>query len=275
MGEGTAIETGALPSGHPYARIGSGPRIVLYLPGLSFTAEPSKPASVRRSWRAWLGPIERHGLTVVEIGRRADLPPGSTAAQVAADYADVIRQEWGSAVRVMGISTGGHYAQWLAIHHPELVDRLVLGFTAHRLPPDVRELERRIVDHFFAGRWRTGWALMAPWVLPKYPRVASAVGWLLGPFIAGRPTDLRVLAIDADADEGHDATEHLAEIRCPTLVVSGGLDGAYPPDLVRELVAGLPNVHHVEFPDVGHGGAGARFAEEACAFLGDVNRAPS
>jgi pimeloyl-ACP methyl ester carboxylesterase len=273
MAREIAIETGALPSGHPYARIGSGSRIVLYLPGMSFTADPSTPKSVRRSWRAWLGPIERHDLTIVQIGRRADLPPGSTAADVAADYADLVRGEWGTAVRVMGISTGGHYAQWLAINHPDLVDRLVLGFTAHRLTHDVRVLTRRIVDHFFAGRWRSGWALMAPWVLPKHPRVASAVGWLMGPYIAGRPKDLRVLAIDAHADDVHDATEHLAQIRCPTLVASGGLDLAYPPDLVRELVAGIPDVRHVEYPNVGHGGAGARFAEEACAFLAGVNRA--
>ena len=275
MPEGTAIETGALPSGHPYARIGSGSRIVVYFPGMSFTAEPSTPKSVRRSWKAWLVPIDRHGLTIVQIGRRADLPPGSTAADVAADYADVIQRQWGTAVHVMGISTGGHYAQWLAINHPDLVDRLVLGFTAHRLTPEVRELTRRIVDHFFAGRWRRGFALMAPWVLPKHPRVANAVGWLLGPYISGRPKDLRVLAIDAHADDGHDATERLADILCPTLVISGGLDGAYPPELVRAFVAGLPNVRHVEYPNVGHGGAGARTAEEACAFLAQVNPAPT
>ena len=271
----TTIETGVLPSGHPFARIGSGSRTVLYMPGLSFTAEPSTPKAVRRSWKAWLEPIERHGLTLVEIGRRADLQPGSTAADVADDYADVIRREWGRPVGVMGISTGGHYAQWLAIRHPDLVERLVLGYTAHRVTPEVRQLQRKVVDHFFAGRWRTGYALMAPWVLPKYPRIARAIGWLLGPYVGGRPKDLRVLAIDADADEGHDATAHLAAILCPTLVASGDLDGAYPPELVRELVAGLPNARHIEYQNVSHAGAGARFAEDACDFLGSPALGPT
>jgi len=31
------IDTGRLPSGHPYARIGTGERVVLSIPGLSFT----------------------------------------------------------------------------------------------------------------------------------------------------------------------------------------------------------------------------------------------
>jgi pimeloyl-ACP methyl ester carboxylesterase len=112
---------------------------------------------------------------------------------------------------------------------------------------------------------------MAPWVLPRYPRLARVVGWLLGPYIAGRPKDLRVLAIDADSDETHDATGHLAAIRCPTLVVGGEFDTAYPPALVREFVAGIPDARHVEYAGSGHGGPGARFAEDACAFLSEAS----
>ena len=156
------IETGRLPSGHPYARIGSGSRVVLSIPGLSFTAEVAKPASIRRSWKRWLEPIERHDLTFVDVGRRADLPPGSTSVDIADDYAAVIREQWGSAVGVMGISTGGGYAQWLANRHPELVDRLVLAYTGHRVPPEVAAVQRRAVDHFLAGRWRSGFARWHP-----------------------------------------------------------------------------------------------------------------
>jgi pimeloyl-ACP methyl ester carboxylesterase len=261
------IETGVLASGHPYARIGTGPRVVLSIPGLSFTAEPSKPATIRRWWKAWLGPIDRHGLTIVDVGRRADLAPGSTSADIADDYAEVIRAQWGAPVGVMGISTGGGYAQWLASHHPGLVDRLVLGFTAHRVPPDVLAIEDRAVEHFLAGRWRSGWSLLATWVVPGPRPFARAAGWLIGPSIGGRPADLRVLRLDAFADDHHDATEALAAIRCPTLVASGGRDRAYPPDLVRELVAGIPGARHIEYPTAGHGGPGARYAEDACAFL--------
>ena len=261
------IVTGSLPSGHSYARIGTGSRVVLYMPGLSFTAEPAKPASARRAWKRWLGPIERHGLTVVEVGRRADLPPGSSSVDIADDYAAVIREQWGKAVGVMGLSTGGGYALWLANRHPELVDRLVLAYTGHRVLPEVAAIQRRAVDHFLAGRWRSGYAAMAPWVLPEHARLASAVAWLLGPYVGGRPSDLRVLRLDADADDGFDATGALGRIGCPTLVISGGRDLAYPPDLTRELVAGIPDARHVEYPEAGHG-RGARFPEDACAFLG-------
>jgi pimeloyl-ACP methyl ester carboxylesterase len=166
----------------------------------------------------------------------------------------------------MGISTGGGYAQWLASRHPGLVDRLVLGFTGHRVPPETAALQRRAVDHFLAGRWRSGYALIGRWAVPKHASLGGAAAWLLGPYVIGRHSDLRVLRLDADADDGLDATDALGNIRCPTLVVSGGQDLAYPPDLTREMVAGIPDVQHIDYPRAGHGG-GARYAEDACAFL--------
>ena len=267
MADAAEIDTGILPTGHPYARIGTGSRIVLYMPGLSFTAEPPSAGSTRRAWRRWLEPVARHDLTVVQVGRRADLMPGSTPADVADDYAAVIREQWGTPVGVMGISSGGHYAQWLAIRHPELVERVVLGFTAHRVPRDVQERENGAVEQFLAGRWRQGWAMFGPWAFPRFPRLASAALWLVGPYVGGRYSDLRVLRIDAHADDMHDSTAHLAGIRCPTLVASGGRDLAYPPDLVRELVAGIPGARHIEYPKASHLGPGAVFADDACAFL--------
>jgi pimeloyl-ACP methyl ester carboxylesterase len=261
------IETGRLASGHPFARAGAGSRVVLYIPGLSFTDDVPTPKATARAWKAWLGPIEQHGLSIVQVGRRADLTPGSSAADVADDYAAIIREQWGSAVAVMGISTGGGYAQFLASRHPDLVERVVFGFTAHRITDEVKERQRRAVDKFLAGRWRAGWAEFGPWFLPRFPRLGSAITWLAGPYIGGRYGDLRVLRIDADSDDAFDATDQLVAIRCPSLVVSGGRDAAYPPEVVREFVAGLPNVRHIEYPGAGHMGPGAAFARDACAFL--------
>ena len=267
MGQRTDIETGILPTGQPYSRIGSGSRLVLSMPGLSFIPEATTPKGVARLWRTWLDPIDRHDLTVLDVWRRPDLPVGSTALDVADDYAAVIRERWGRAVGVMGFSTGGGYAQWLAIRHPDLVDRLVLAFTGHRIPDEVRRLQRRAVDHALAGRWRAGYATLGPWFVPAFPRLASAALWLLGPHVGGRRTDLRPLRIDADSDDTFDASGHLGAIRCPTLVGSGGRDTAYPPEITRELVAGIAGARHLDYPTAGHGGPGKPFAEAACAFL--------
>ena len=267
MSERPDVEIGVLPTGHPYSRIGSGSRLVLSLPGLSFIPEATTPKGAKRLWRTWLEAIDRSDLTVWDVGRNPNLAPGSTAEDIADDYAAVIRAEWGTAVGVMGFSSGGGYALWLAIRHPELVERLVLGFTGHRIPDDARVAQRRAVDLALAGRWRAAYASLAPWFVPTHPRIAAAALWLVGPLVGGRRKDLRALRIDADADDVFDASARIGEIRCPTLVGSGGRDAAYPPDLTRELVAGLPGAQHVDYPTSGHGGPGKPFAEAACAFL--------
>lgn len=268
MRETVPIETGTLPTGHTYARIGAGSRLVLSVPSLSIIPEATTPGAVRRLWRSWLDPIRRHDLTVVDVGRRADLPRGSTAEDIADDYAALIREQWGRAVAVMGFSSGGGYAQWLAIRHPELVERLVLAFTGHRITDETRVLQRRAVDHALAGRWRTAYATLGAWFVPSHPRIASAALWLLGPHVAGRRRDLRALRIDADADDVFDASGHLGAIRCPTLIGSGGRDAAYPPEVTREFVAGIAGARHLDYPTAGHAGPGKVFAEAACAFLG-------
>lgn len=51
-----AIETGRLASGHPFARVGAGLRVVLYVPGLSFTADVPTPKATARAWKAPLHP---------------------------------------------------------------------------------------------------------------------------------------------------------------------------------------------------------------------------
>ena len=264
-----AVETGTLPGGNPYARIGSGSRLVLSMPGLSLIAEASTPKAVRRLWRTWLDPIARNDLTVMDVGRRPDLAPGSTAADIADDYATVIRELSATAVGVMGFSSGGGYAQFLASRHPELVDRLVLAFTGHRIPDEARAAQRIAVDHALAGRWRAAYATLGPWFIPDHPRIASAALWLIGPLVGGRRSDLRPLRIDADADDAFDAADQISAIRCPTLVLSGGRDRAYPPDVTRELVEGIPAARHIDYPTSGHGGPGRPAAEAACAFLAD------
>lgn len=83
--------------------------------------------------------------------------------------------------------------------------------------------------------------------------------------------DLRPLGIDADADDAFDTSAHLGAIRCPTLVLSGGRDLAYPSEVTRELVAGIAGARHVEYPTAGHAGPCKAAAGEACAFLAGWN----
>jgi pimeloyl-ACP methyl ester carboxylesterase len=270
-----SVETGMLETGHPFARIGTGTRPVLSIPGMGFTAKPLGPRQARLSWRAWIPEAAAHDLVFHDIGRRGDFPPGTTAEAIADDYAAIIRAHFDGPIGVMGISSGGVYAMWLAIRHPDLVDRLLLGYTGARLEPEARELTIRFATRMLERRWRSAYAILAPLVLPGPRPLAAALGWTLGPRLLGRPEPLDVLPVDIDAELAHDARPHLGAIRCPTLVVSAGRDRFYPPAITAELVAGIPGARHVDFATANHGGGGAAFARAATAFFGEVRTSPS
>ena len=90
---------------------------------------------------------------------------------------------------------------------------------------------------------------------------------MLGPTLVGRPKDPVVLQIDVAAEEGHDAMSRLEAIHCPTLVVSGGRDGAYPPGVVRDLLEGLPHAERIQYEKARHFGPGAAAAHDVASFL--------
>lgn len=62
----------------------------------------------------------------------------------------------------------------------------------------------------------------------------------------------------------------------PTLVVGGGRDRFYPPELFQETASGIPNVHLILYEDRAHGGtfADRRFGRDVAAFLKAEHPAP-
>ncbi len=63
--------------------------------------------------------------------------------------------------------------------------------------------------------------------------------------------------------------KRLGEISAPTLVVGGGRDRFYPPELFRETANGIPDARLVLYQDRAHGGtfADRRFGRDVVAFL--------
>jgi pimeloyl-ACP methyl ester carboxylesterase len=84
---------------------------------------PNPTGQQRRFYLRPLAPLARH-FTVYLVNRKPGLRPGSTIADLAADYAQALERTFNGPVAIMGISTGGSIAQQFAIDHPELVDRL-------------------------------------------------------------------------------------------------------------------------------------------------------
>jgi pimeloyl-ACP methyl ester carboxylesterase len=220
----------------PCLRGGAG-RPLVFLGGLMPTTGVS---SLRNLHVATLAPYVGRR-TVHYVNRRPELAPGLTIARLAAEHAEGIRTSFGGPVDVIGLSTGGSIAQQLAADHPDVVRRLALLCTAHRLSPETRAQMRRIAARIRSGAGRRACALAAAELAPDGPwqliaALAGAIGrsWLSDSALADLATTIEL--------EDTFALERCARsIAAPTLLVGGELDAFYPVAMFERTVALIPD----------------------------------
>jgi 3-oxoadipate enol-lactonase len=156
---------------------------------------------------------------------------------------------------VMGLSLGGMVSQWLAIHAPARVERLIPCCTSAYMGPPQGWDERIAIVR------RGGTAALAPSVVDR---------WLTPGFRARHPQEAARLrdTIAATSDEGYagccaairdmDLRPELPGIGAQTLVISASEDPSIPPEHGERLAAAIP---------------GARFALiEGAAHLANIER---
>ena len=246
-----AVREGSLHGGLPYLAVGQGPPLVVFS---GLTAEHANPTGLaRRLQLQMLKPMARR-FTVYAVNRKPWLPAGTTIKDLAGHYAEAIAHEFPGAVSVQGVSTGGSIAQQFAVDHRQLVDRLVLAATACRLSPHGRAVQRRFAELIRDGRPRRAYAALGP------AQAATAAGgcsyaalmWLFGSSQA--PQDPSDMLLTVAAEDVFDAAPELHRITAPTLLVVGGRDRCYSPELFRETAERIPNARLALYHDKGHAG---------------------
>ncbi len=154
-------------------------------------------------------------------------------------------------VDLLGNGFGGFVAQSVALRHPGRIDRLMLVDTAPNFPDPakipLRGLQAKVLAEGMSGVLDAAMLRMFP---PAYIEAAPDV-------IAERRAALASAnpALFADACAALAALDHLphlGRIAHPTLVLVGLEDQTTPPELSRQLAAGIPGARLVELPGVGH-----------------------
>jgi pimeloyl-ACP methyl ester carboxylesterase len=258
---------GHLAGGLPFARVGQGPRPLIAILGLLLENRPP-PAFAVAMYR-FLG----RDFTVYAVMRRPALRSGTTIADLAADHAAMIREEFGGPVDVIGTSTGGSIALQLAADHPAVLRRVVVHSSAHELSEPGKRWQLVLARRAKQRRWRAVWAQLMSVVLPQRGpawALTRPVVWTFEPLMAlGAPRDPSDLVITVEAEDRFGIRDRLGEISAPTLVVAGERDTFYTPDLFRETAAGIPHGELRLYPDMGHPAQGRRFELDVLAFLHD------
>ncbi|MDE8652775.1 3-oxoadipate enol-lactonase [Novosphingobium album (ex Liu et al. 2023)] len=198
----------------------------------------------------------------------SDSPPGAYAMdRLGRDVVELLDALGLGRVHFCGLSMGGMVGQWLAVHAPERLERLVLANTsAYMGPPS--GWQDRIEGVRKNGMVPLADASIARWFTPDFPsRVPGAVEPIRAMLLANDPVGYAgCCAAIRDMDQRPTARLN----RTPTLVIAGSEDpstsvgdGAFLADNARqaELVT-LPAAHlsNVECAEA--------FADAVTAFLG-------
>jgi len=257
--------TGYSSNGLPFACFGNGTRNLVVFDGLDFRHRPPSGIMLRMTYGYLSGLTNYYRIYIVT--RRPGLPPGYSLRDMSNDYAVMIKNELGGAADVIGVSTGGGIAQYLAIDHPDLVRRLVLVMTGFRLTEEARELQRRVAELARTGKRRAAYSLLATAIIRKgiARHVFKWFMWLLGTLmIPGDPSDG---IVEIEADDRYDLGDQLDTIKADTLVIGGEEDFFYD---IGETAGKIPKARLVLYPNLGHNAMFVRsrqFGEEIKAFL--------
>ena len=180
------------------------------------------------------------------------VPPGPYALDDLVDDAARVIGEWGRApVVFVGLSMGGMVVQGLAIRHPQLLRGVVIANSGARYP----EAARAVWAQRIATVEQGGLAAVVEGTMER---------WFTPAFRAARPDVVERFrqAVQRSDAAGYVATCHaiaqvdwldrLPQVRCPALVIAGGLDAGAPPAMSQAIAARIPGATLALFDDVAH-----------------------
>lgn len=216
-----------------FFRFGKGEKTLVILPGLSVQSVMNAADAIAAAYQAvW------DTFTVYVFDRRKDLPPVYSVREMARDTAAAFQALGLRNICLFGASQGGMISLVIAIEHPELVGRMVLGSSsAHVQAAQYRVIEKWI-DYAKRGDKEGLYLDFGKEIYPPavYDQVRDS---LLQAAAAVTDEDLARFIILAEGTKDFDVTEELDRIQCPVLAVGVFEDSVLDSDATMEIAEKL------------------------------------
>ncbi|MBR5226097.1 MAG: alpha/beta hydrolase [Clostridia bacterium] len=231
-----------------YVRFGRGSKNLIMLPGLGdgLTTVKGTALAMACMYRAYA-----KDYTVYMFSRRNHLREGSSTRDMAFDLKQAMDILGIDKADLVGVSMGGMIAQHFAADYPGHVGKLVLAVTASS---PTAPMTRSISEWISLARSGDHRALMDSNVRCMYSSAYYRRNkWLIPVMgILTKPKSYDRFFIQAQACLNHDASDRLAEILSPTLIIAGGQDLVLGADASAELTAAIPGAKLKLYPEWGH-----------------------
>ena len=232
-----------------YIRFGKGQRTLVMIPGLGDALRSMKGTALPM---ALMYRVFTEDFTVYAFSRKTVLPESYTTRDMARDQAEAMDMLGIRKADIFGVSMGGMIAQYLAIDHPEKVNKLILTVTSARTNPILEESVAEWVDcarrgdhvAFMDSNLRRIYS-------DEYYRKNKAMAAIAGRLT--KPASYERLFIQAEACLTHDAYDSLNRIKAPTLVIGGEQDKVLGGEASREIAGQMPGAELLMYEQWGHG----------------------
>lgn len=244
-------KNGTVPIGNTqmsYVSFGSGNKVLILLPGLS-----DGLATVKGKALLLAAPYKMFfkDYTVYMFSRKDELPEKYSIREMAADQAEAMRKLGIRKAAVLGVSEGGMIAQYLAIDHAALVEKLVIAVST----PSANETVRSAVEGWIESAMKkdhkqlmtdTAEKSYSEEYLKKYRIIYPLTG------LIGKPKSYRSFLVNADAILHFDCVNELNRINCPTLIIGGEKDRIVGPAASRLMHAKISGSELYMYEKYGH-----------------------
>ena len=188
-------------------------------------------------------------------GQTTHAQDGYTTQQLADDMAALVDHLRLGPVHVVGASTGGAIAQYLALEHAEIVRSLTISSSFARFDPFVRrefEIRRKMAAEWDRHTLMSAYSLFLLGPRFTYDHPDRVSQWIeRAASNPSGPADREIEFKRIDMIAAHDAYDRLGEIRTPTLVTCGTHNFCTTLALSEEIAARIPGAELVTFDDAG------------------------
>ena len=229
-----------------YARFGNGPRNLVLIPGLSMQTMKGQGMNM-----AWMYRMFSKEYSVFVMDKKDEVEEDVTLEELAEDIYRAMDENGILSADVVGISQGGMIAQYLALNHPEIVDRLVLGVTASRMNETLKGFLNRSITYAKKGEMEK--IMMESFendFTEEYTKKFKPFLPILSKMAVPK-SNTRFIRL-AQSIYGIDTYDRLGEIGCPVFVIAAGKDKVVTGQASLEIAEKL-NCQKYDYRRLAHG----------------------
>lgn len=232
-----------------YVAFGNGPRKLVVLPGLSdgLATVKGKAFILASSYKRFFSDY-----TIYMFSRKNSMPQGYSIRDMAEDQVMALKSLGIDRFYLLGVSQGGMIAQYIAIDHPEMVDKLVLAVTA----PYANSVASESVSSWIAMVNRGDHtSLMVDTAERMYSEKYLQKNRRYFPLLASftKPHSYERFMRNTEAILGFDCRNELPKINCQTLIIAGEDDHTVGNEAASELNSGIAGSELYVYEGLGHG----------------------